>query len=81
MSRTRVARFRAAVVIVAPALLLLGFAIHPYIGNATDDAEVAAAAAESTTQWGFAHLTIGVGYALMALAYVALRSFLREAGE
>jgi hypothetical protein len=81
MSRTRVAWFRAAVVIGAPAVLLLGFAIHPYIGNATDDAEVAAAAAESTTQWGLAHVAIGVGYALLALAYVALRSFLREAGE
>jgi hypothetical protein len=81
MSRTRVVRFRAAALIVAPALLLLGFAIHPYIGNATNDAEVAAAAAESTTRWGFAHLAIGVGYALMALAFVALRSFLREEGE
>jgi hypothetical protein len=81
VSRVRVARSRAAALFVAPALLLLGFAIHPYIGNATDEAEVAAAAAESTTQWGLAHLAIGVGYGLMALAFVALRSFLREAGE
>jgi hypothetical protein len=81
MSRTRIARLRAAAVIVAPALLLLGFAYHPYIGNATDAAAVASAAADATTRWGLAHVAIGVGYALMALAFIALRSYLREAGE
>jgi len=75
------ARFRAAVVAIAPALLLLGFAYHPYIANATDDAALASAASEDTTRWGLAHLAIGVGYALMALAFVALRSYLRDAGE
>jgi hypothetical protein len=75
------ARFRAAVVAIAPALLLLGFAYHPYITNATDAAALASAASEDTTRWGLAHLAVGVGYALMALAFVALRSYLRDAGE
>jgi hypothetical protein len=75
------ARFRAAVVAIAPALLLLGFAYHPYITNATDTAALASAASEDTTRWGLAHLAVGVGYALMALAFVALRSYLRDAGE
>jgi hypothetical protein len=81
VSDTSQARFRIAVVAVAPALLLVGFAYHPYVANATDDAAVAAAAADDTTRWGLAHLAIGVGYALLALAFVALRSYLRDAGE
>lgn len=66
---------------VAPAVLLLGFAYHPYVANATDESALAEAAASDTTRWGLAHLAIGVGYALMALAFIALRSYLREAGE
>ena len=30
---------------------------------------------------GLAHLAIGVGYALLALAFIAIRSYLHEAGE
>jgi len=51
MSTTR-ARFRAAVVVVAPAVLLAGFAYHPYVANGTDEAALAAAAASDTTRWG-----------------------------
>ena len=75
------ARFRSVVLFIAPAVLFLGFAYHPYIGNATDDAAIASAASDDTTRWGIAHLAIGVGYALMALAFIALRSHLRESGE
>ena len=81
VSPTSLARIRAAVLIGAPALLLLGFAYHPYIANATGDAAIASTAADDTTRSGLAHLAIGVGYGLMALAFVALRSYLREAGE
>jgi hypothetical protein len=81
VSQVSLARFRAAVLVLAPALLLLGFAYHPFVANATDDAAVAAAASDETTRWGLAHLAIGIGYAFMALAFVALRSYLREAGE
>ena len=81
MSATTKARFRAAIVAVAPTVLLLGFVYHPYVANATDEAALAEAAASDTTRWGVAHLAIGVGYALMALAFIALRSYLREAGE
>jgi len=81
MSATTKARFRAAIAAVAPTVLLLGFVYHPYVANATDEAALAEAAASDTTRWGVAHLAIGVGYALMALAFIALRSYLREAGE
>lgn len=81
MSTTRYARFRAAIAAIAPALLLLGFAYHPYVANATDQSAVAESAASDTTRWALAHLAVGVGYALLALAFIALRSYLRGAGE
>lgn len=80
MSTTR-ARFRAVIVAVAPAVLLVGFAYHPYVANATDTAAVAAAAATDTTRWGLSHVTVGVGYSLAVLAFAAVRSYLRAAGE
>lgn len=81
MSTTTTARFRAAILIVAPAVLLVGFAYHPYVTIGTDEEALAAAAAADTTRWGLSHLAIGVGYMLTALAFLAVRGYLREAGE
>ena len=74
-------RLRPAAVVVAPAVLFVGFAYHPYVSNATDDEAIASAVIADTTRWGLAHLAIGVGYALMVLAFLAIRSYLREGGE
>lgn len=81
LSASTQARLRAAITALAPAVLLLGFAYHPYVASATDEAALAEAAASDTTRWGLAHLAIGVGYALLALSFIALRSYLREVGE
>ena len=81
MSTTTKARFRAAIAAIAPSVLFLGFAYHPYVANATDESALAESAASDTTRWGLAHLAIGVGYALLALSFIALRSYLRDAGE
>ena len=81
MSTTTRARFRAAIVAIAPAVLLAGFFYHPYISPPTDPAAIAAAATSDTARWGLAHLTISVGYGLVVLAFLAVRSYLREAGE
>ena len=81
MSTTTRARFRAAIVAIAPAVLLAAFIYHPYIADLTDKAAVAAALASDTTRWGFSHLAVGVGSALAVLAFLAIRSYLREAGE
>ncbi len=81
MSDTTTARFQAAIAIVAPVVLFLGFAYHPWVANATDESAIADAAASDTARWGLAHLAIGVGYALLALAFIAFRSYLRGAGE
>jgi hypothetical protein len=81
MSATTRAQFRAAIVAVAPAVLLVGFLYHPYVANATDEAALAAAVASDTTRWGLSHLAIGAAYGLVALAFLAIRSYLRDAGE
>ena len=74
-------QFRAAITAIAPVVLLIGFVYHPYVANGTDESAIADAAASDTTRWGLSHLAIGVGYALMALAFIAVRSYLREAGD
>ncbi|MBW3601183.1 MAG: hypothetical protein KY434_00590 [Actinobacteria bacterium] len=75
------ARWAAAAVAIAPAVMLAGLLSHPYIAVLPDAAAVAAAAASDTTRWGLAHLTVAVGSGLTALAFLAIRGFLREAGE
>jgi hypothetical protein len=70
-------RLRPAAVVIAPAVLFAGFAYNPYVSNATDAEAIASAVIADTTRWGLAHLAIGVGYALMVLAFLAIRSYLR----
>ena len=77
----RNARLRAALVVIAPAIVLAGFAYHPYITPPTDPAAIAAAAAANPARWGLSHLAIAIGYGLIILAFVAVRSYLREMGE
>ena len=74
------ARSRAAIVAIAPAVLLAGFAYHPFLDPPTDPATIATGAAADTTRWGLAHLALAVGYGLVVLAFIAIRSYLREAG-
>jgi hypothetical protein len=72
---------RAAVVAIAPVVLLAGFVYHPFLDPPTDPGTIAAAAAADTTRWGLAHLAIAVGYGFAVFAFIAIRSYLREAGE
>lgn len=81
MSALTIARSRAAIVVIAPAVLLAGFLYHPHFAVLSDTAAIAAAVAADTTRWGVAHLAVGVASGLMVLAFVALRGHLREAGE
>ena len=81
MSATTRARFRAAIVAIAPAVLLAAFVYHSYIAHLTHNAAVAAAVASDTRRWGLSHLAVGVGSGLAVLAFLAIRSYLREAGE
>lgn len=82
MSTMTSARLRAAIVALAPAVLLVGFVSHPDIGlGPPDPAAVAVAVVSDPTRWGLAHLTVSVGSGLTVLAFLAIRSYLREAGE
>jgi hypothetical protein len=78
---TTQARLRAAIVAMAPVVLLVGFVYHPFLDLPTDPGTIAAAAAADTTRWALAHLTIAAGYGLAVIAFIAIRSYLREAGE
>ena len=75
-------RSRVAVVALAPVILLAAFVAHPYTGfGPPDEVAIAEAAASSTSRWGISHLLTGVAAALLILAFLAIRSYLREAGD
>lgn len=74
--------WRTAAVMVAPAVLLAALVAHPHItGRLPNDDAVAEAVAAGTTRWGVAHLATSVASALIILAFLAVRSYLHEAGE
>jgi hypothetical protein len=73
-------RYGAAITAIAPVMLAAGFLYHPFIPN-PDPAAVAAAASQDTFRWGLSHLMVGVGSGFIALAFLAVRSWLRDAGE
>jgi hypothetical protein len=52
---------------------------HPYIATLPDEAAVAEAVAADTTYWGLVHLTAAVASGLLVLAFLTIRSYLREA--
>jgi hypothetical protein len=82
VSATVGGRSRAAIVAVAPLVLLAAFVAHPYIGlGPPDETAVATAAASSPFRWGISHLMAGVASAILLLAFLAIRSYLREAGD
>ena len=62
-------------------MILAGLFAHPYIATLPDEAAVAASATADTTRWGLVHLTVGVASGLLVLAFLAIRSYLRGAGE
>jgi hypothetical protein len=72
---------RAGITLAAPVVLAAGLLYHPYIAVLTDADAVAAAAAADTTRWAVAHLLVALASGLVILAFLAVRSYLREAGE
>jgi hypothetical protein len=82
VSATANRRAAAIAIAVAPLVLLAAFIAHPYIGlGLPDQAAVARAAASNTVRWGIAHLMVAVASGLLLLAFVAIRAYLRDAGE
>jgi hypothetical protein len=75
-------QWRTAILVGAPAVLLATLVTHPYLsGRLPNDAEVAEAVAGGITRWGLVHLATSVASGLIILAFLAVRSYLREAGE
>lgn len=79
-----VLRMQAAVVALAPVVMLAGLVYHPDIGSPGDAdflARLGAAVNADPTRWAVAHLLVAVGSALIALAFLAVRRVLRATGE
>ena len=77
-------RWGALILFLAPAVMLFGFAYHPWLGNPTDaefHAELAHAVATDSTRWAISHLGVAIGSGLLLLAFLALRSYLRQASK
>ncbi len=74
-------RYGAAAVAVAPVVVFVALVAHPFITRLPDADAVATAAEANTTMWAAVHLLTVLGVALIALAFVAIRAHLRDAGE
>lgn len=82
MSDTTQSTTRAAIVAIAPAVLLAALAAHPLLsGRLPNSQAVAEAVAADTASWGAVHLATAVASGLLILAFLAIRSHLRDAGE
>ncbi|MGH7677689.1 MAG: hypothetical protein ACRENU_04425 [Gemmatimonadaceae bacterium] len=81
VSEQTVARARVSILIAAPLILLAAFVYHPHIVLLPDAEAVAHAVQMDHQRWAIAHFGVGLGAALMSLAYVALRGYLRDIGE
>jgi hypothetical protein len=68
-------------VALAPLVLLVALVTHPFIARLPDAHAVAHAVAADATWWGIVHLLTAVGSSLVALAFLAIRARLRDAGE
>ena len=66
---------------LAPLVLLVALVTHPFIARLPDAHAVAHAVAADATWWGIVHLLTAVGSSLVALAFLAIRARLRDAGE
>jgi hypothetical protein len=68
-------------VALAPVVLLVALVTHPFIATLPDEHAVAHAVAADATWWGIVHLLTAVASGLVALAFLAIRARLRDAGE
>lgn len=82
ITTTSPARWQATILAVAPVVLLVALFAHPFIeGRLPNQAAIAEEVVAGTTRWGVVHLAASVASALIAVAFVALRNHLHEAGE
>lgn len=74
--------WQITVLAVAPVTLLLALAAHPFIeGRLPNQTAIAEQVVAGTTRWGVVHLAAALASALIAVAFLAVRRYLHEAGE
>lgn len=82
MPDTTRSAYRVVIVALAPAVLAVSLVAHPYLsGRLPNDTDVAEAVVDSTTRWGMVHLAAGASSGLVILAFLAIRSYLRDAED
>lgn len=81
LSDSTVARARGAITVIAPLTLLAAFAYHPHIMFLPSPDAVSHAVQADTNRWAIAHWGLGMASGLMALAFLAVRGWLSDAGE
>lgn len=80
MSDLTHARVRAAIVMLAPLVLLAGALWHPYVANEMNAADVEAGLAAGD-RWIWSHIVLAFGFGLMVAAIHAIVNYVHEAGE
>ncbi|WP_051426185.1 hypothetical protein [Jiangella gansuensis] len=76
------AKARALVVAAGPVLLTAALLWHPPLpGRLPDSAGVAEAASAGIMRWGFSHMAAALASGAVAVAFVAVRGYLRERGD
>jgi hypothetical protein len=76
------ARARALLVAAGPVLLAAALLWHPPLpGRLPDSAGIADAASAGITRWGLSHVAAALASGAVALAFVAVRGYLRERGD
>ena len=74
--------WRITALAVAPATLLVALFAHPFIeGRLPNQTSIAEEVVAGTTRWGVVHLAASLASALIAVAFLSVRRYLREAGE
>jgi len=84
MTHATITRLRIAIILIAPAVVLLGHWSHPWIGDPGDTEffnRLAEAVAADPVRWAVSHLGVAVGSGLLILAFMAVRGYLRDYGE
>jgi len=81
MSEQRYDQARAAVLSIAPLVLLAGILAHPFVDTYFETSVVAAAVSRAPDRWAVAHLIIPIGMTLLLLAVVVISGEFRRAGE
>jgi hypothetical protein len=70
------------IVAIAPVVLLAALSYHPHLSGRQPNLDALALAVHhDPSRWALAHLAAGVASALLTLAFLAIRGYLRDAGE